>query len=72
MLPHASHMCSLPLNMIAADKWFSDEALADEATYTKWGLEYAAGATLAGLLAEHTALKAAGGASVFTVGALAA
>jgi hypothetical protein len=30
------HRYSLPLNMIAADKWFSDEALADEAgAYTR-------------------------------------
>jgi hypothetical protein len=36
-------------------------------------LEYAAGCSLVGLLAEHTVLKAAaGGGSVFTVGALAA
>jgi hypothetical protein len=71
MLPHAAHMCSLPLNIIAADKWFSDDAMADPELYTNWGLEYAAGASLAGLLAQHTQVQAPTK-SVFNVGALSA
>jgi len=63
MLPHTAHMCSLPLNIIAADRWFSDDALADPELYTNWGTQYAAGASLAGLLATHTRVRV-GGATV--------
>ena len=56
MLPHTAHMCSLPLNIIAADKWFSKRSLLESNTYTKWGLEYSAKASLAALLREHTTL----------------
>lgn len=70
MLPHAAHMCSLPLNIVAADKWFSDEVMRDAERHTNWGLEYAAGASLAGLLAQHTQVRLVADKSVFNVGSL--
>ena len=72
MLPHTAHMCSLPFNTIAADRWFSDEVISDPELYTNWGLEYAKGASLAGLLAQHTSVRVADQKSVFNVGSVSA
>ena len=72
MLPHTAHMCSLPLNIIGADRWFSEEVMADAELYTNWGLEHAKGASLAGLIAQHTGVKGDGAKSVFNVSALSA
>ena len=74
MLPHTTHACALPLNVVAADKFFQASRLADEAVYTEWGVEHVKSATLAGLILEHTSrseLNIVEGASVFEVGAFA-
>ena len=66
MLPHTAHMCSIPLNIIAADAFFAGGT----GDVPKWGLEYAEGATLSGLLDSVCGVKTAEGMSVFNVGAL--
>ena len=71
MLPHTAHMCALPLEALANDAWFSEEKLADEGTYTAWGIKHGKETSLASLLAAHTGAKLVGD-SPFEVGALAA
>ena len=71
MLPHTAHACGLPLDAVANDAWFSEEKLADEGTYTAWGIKHGKETSLASLLAAHTGAKLVGD-SPFEVGALTA
>jgi hypothetical protein len=70
MMPATAHSCSLPLNVVAADKWFQDDVLRDESVMGgAVGVKHAEEANLASLLEKHAGVKV-GGVSVFEIGAL--
>jgi hypothetical protein len=70
MMPATVHSCSLPLNVVAADKWFQDDVLRDESVMGgAVGVKHAEEANLASLLEKHAGVKV-GGVSVFEIGAL--
>ena len=70
MMPATSHACSLLLNVVAADKWFQEDALRDESVMGgAVGVRLAEQANLEDLLSQHARVAPPeGGYGVFEIG----
>ena len=70
-MPATSHACSLLLNVVAADKWFQEDALRDESVMGgAVGVRLAEQANLLELLTQHAEVWVPEGGcdSVFEIG----